>query len=402
VSLEGGAAPSYAGMVNDRTVPSTADLCGRWLRQTDRRAIARALGDWYRADRRDLPWRRSRDPYAVWVSEVMLQQTQVATALPYYERWMQRFPTVHDLARSTEDDVLHAWQGLGYYSRAKSLLAGARAVVEQHAGRVPSDVEALLDLPGVGPYSAGAIASIAYGVPAPIVDGNVTRVLARLFALRGDPARAPLKHALWDIARALIPRDDARDFNQALMELGATLCSPRRPDCAACPLRRRCKAHRAGTELEFPETRARPKPTAVHMVAAVVERDGKMLVVRVPAEAPRWASMWQFPNAEVAQGERTEDALSRAVRDAAGLDVQPRGLIIAVRHGVTRYRITLDAYRCSATPHDLRTKRPASALEAIRWATTPELDSLAMPAAHRRVALALARRTPARRLEDRR
>ena len=344
--------------------------------------LSNALLDWYAREKRDLPWRRARDPYAVWVSEVMLQQTQVATVLPYYERWMQRFPDARALAAASEDEVLHAWQGLGYYSRARRLLDGARAVVERHGGRLPRSAGELRALPGIGPYSAGAIASIAYGAPEPIVDGNVVRVLTRLFALRGDPAKAPLKNKLWELARALIPQGRASDFNQSLMELGATLCTPKQPRCYACPVRTGCGAFSQGLVEKLPETARRPATTAVQMVAALVWRRGRVLVTQLPDSAPRWAGMWQFPNAERKAKETPEQALSRAVRDSVGLDAEATGLVAVVRHGVTRYRITLDAYRASAPKGRAR----ALGCQALRWCAPAELGTLAMPAAHRKIA----------------
>ena len=201
--------------------------------------IAPALLGWYDRERRDLPWRRTRDPYAVWVSEVMLQQTRVATVVDYYTRFMHRFPSLQALAEAAEDDVLKIWQGLGYYRRARALLAGARAVVAKHAGRLPAEPARLRELPGVGPYTAGAIASIAFGVREPVVDGNVTRVLCRLYALAGDPERAPLPQRIRRLASELVPAKRPGDFNQALMELGATLCTPRAPDCSATAAARR-------------------------------------------------------------------------------------------------------------------------------------------------------------------
>jgi A/G-specific adenine glycosylase len=231
------------------------------LRQFPTKRLSEELIAWYEARRRDLPWRRTRDPYAIWVSEVMLQQTRVLTVLGYYERWMARFPTVSALADAEDDDVLHAWQGLGYYSRARRLLSGARAVAERHGGQLPSDVQALLALPGIGPYSAGAIASIAFGLPEPIVDGNVVRVLCRLFALAGDPARAPLKAELWRIARELVPKDKPSEFNQSLMELGATICTPSSPRCALCPVAKHCRALAQGKQRELPQLANRKAPT---------------------------------------------------------------------------------------------------------------------------------------------
>ncbi len=351
-----------------------------------RARLAKALLDWYGREKRDLPWRRTRDPYAVWVSEVMLQQTQVATVLPYYERWMQRFPTARALAAAAEDEVLHAWQGLGYYSRARRLLQGARAVVERHGGQLPDSAEALLALPGIGPYSAGAIASIAYGLAEPIVDGNVVRVLTRLFALRGDPARAPLKAELWALARALIPEGCASDFNQSLMELGATVCTPKQPRCDGCPVRGQCAALSQGIVDQLPETARRPETTALHMVAALVWRRGRVLVTQLQDDAPRWAGMWQFPNAERNAKETPEQALSRAVRESVGLDAEATGLAAVVRHGVTRYRITLDAYTASAPKGRAR----ALGCQAVRWCAQAELEALAMPAAHRNIASKLA------------
>src|SRR5688572_4925603 len=252
----------------------------------------------YDRNRRKLPWRESRDPYAVWVSEVMLQQTRVETVLRYYAPWMRRFPDVEALARAPEADVLHAWQGLGYYSRARRLQAAARAIVERHGGRLPSDPELLRALPGVGAYSAGAIASIAFGRREPIVDGNVVRVLTRLFGLKGDPTRGALKRRLWELSRELVPAERPGDFNQALMELGATLCTPRSPACAVCLLAEGCVARERGLTERLPELPVRAAPTAVRAAAAVVRVRGRVLVVKERSDAARWAGLWTFPHVE--------------------------------------------------------------------------------------------------------
>lgn len=349
-------------------------------------AVRSALLAWYDRVRRDLPWRRTRDPYAIWVSEMMLQQTQVATVLDYYARWMQTFPDVQTLAAASEDAVLAAWQGLGYYSRARNLLRGARAVVTDHGGQVPRTLESLRKLPGIGPYSAGAIASIAYGLRTPLVDGNVVRVLCRLAALRGDPSRAPLRRQLWDLAGKLVPERRAGDFNQALMELGATVCTPKAPRCDTCPVRGQCLAAAQGSPERLPELPARPQATKLHMVAAVAVRRGRALVVRTPETAARWAGMWQFPAAELEPRELPEAAVRRVLHAAVGLHATPKGLITVVKHGVTRYRITLDAYRVEPAGGAAR----ASAGSAVAWRTADELRDLAMPAAHRRIASQLA------------
>ncbi|HVR21671.1 MAG TPA: A/G-specific adenine glycosylase [Polyangiaceae bacterium] len=343
--------------------------------------IRRKLLGWYDRHRRDLPWRRSRDPYAIWVSEVMLQQTQVKTVLGHYARFLERFPTLSALAKARDADVLHAWQGLGYYSRARRLHAAARAVRQRHGGRIPHDRATLLELPGVGAYSAGAVASIAFGERVPVVDGNVVRVLTRLFALRGDPGRAPLKARLWELAAELVPVRRPGDFNQALMELGATVCSPRDPACERCPLARECKAHALGGPARFPELSLRPRPTAVRVAAVVVKRNERVLVVRVPDDEARWAGLHVFPHVTLNPNERAERGAERAAR-AHGVHARIGAAIGTSRYTITRFRMTLEAFEASA-------ERAAPG----RFYRLSELSDLAMPAPHRRLANALAERT---------
>jgi A/G-specific adenine glycosylase len=359
--------------------------------------LVQALLTWYRAAHRDLPWRRTHDPYAIWVSEIMLQQTQVATVIPYFERFLARFPTVAALAAAPSDEVLQQWAGLGYYSRARNLQLGALAVMERHGGRVPDTVDELLQLPGIGRYTAGAIASIAYGQPAPILDGNVIRVLCRLYALRGDPKRAPLHGRLWELAASLIPRGEAGDFNQALMELGATVCAPASPRCDICPVAADCEARRLGLQEALPELTRAPPPTPLRMAAAVVWRGPELLLVKRGAppgsqdrtqEAPAsdegrgwWAGMWQLPSGEVRDGESTAAAASRLARETVGLEVIPGAIAGIVRHGVTRFKITLEGRHC--LPDD----RAPQALACADWAwTTPDdTDRFALPAPQRRL-----------------
>ncbi len=348
------------------------------------RAIGRALLGWYGKHRRELPWRQSLDPYAVWVSEMMLQQTQVATVIPYFRTWMERFPDVAALANAAESDVLHAWQGLGYYSRARNLRLAAQRMLAVHDGRVPAEVSALLALPGIGPYSAGAIASIAYNRREPLVDGNVIRVLSRLFALRGDPNRAPLKAQLWQLARELVPAQSPGDFNQALMELGATVCTPRSPRCEACPLATRCRALEQQLVEVLPELPTRAKPTQVHMVAAVAARSNRVLVTRLLPDAPRWAGMWLFPSAEVGARETPEAAVERALYSCTGVSGRASELVCVVRHTVTRFRITLDAYRASA-PRGVAKALSVAKVAEVAWKSADELSALAMPKAHRAI-----------------
>jgi len=352
------------------------------VERNNARAIGRALLAWYAKHRRELPWRKSQDPYAVWVSEMMLQQTQVSTVIPYFQTWMQRFPDVAALASAEEGDVLHAWQGLGYYSRARNLRRAAQEMLRVHDGRVPERVSELVALPGIGPYSAGAIASIAYGHAEPLVDGNVVRVLSRLFALRGDPNKAPLKAEIWARARALIPEQAPGDFNQSLMELGATVCTPRNPRCAACPLSDHCQALAQGLVDVLPELPTRAKATPVHVVSAIASRGGRVLVTKLRPDAPRWAGMWLFPHAEVGSTETPQAAVARALLSAVGLRGEATELFCVVRHTVTRFRITLDAYRTRVAGGVAK----ALTVSECAWKKPQELLDLAMPHAHRRIA----------------
>lgn len=371
----------------ERSIAAQDPAIAAALRENDApAAFAGELLAWYDRERRDLPFRRTRDPYAIWVSEVMLQQTQVSTMLPYFARWMERFPDVSALARSSEHDVLHAFQGLGYYSRARNLRRAAQAIVEHHRGAMPSAYDELLALPGIGAYSAGAIASIGFGARVPVVDGNVVRVLTRVFAWRGDPKRAPLKTAVWQAAQELVPALRPGDFNQALMELGATICVPRRPNCFACPLARVCRARAAGVQEELPEPSAKPKTVEVRMAAALTIERGRVAVVQARADAPRWASMWQFPAVELEAGESAESGARRAAAALAGLRVRVDAPVQTVRHTVTHHRITLDAYACS---REGRRTEPGASVEALAWKRPAELTQLPMPSAHRRLASAL-------------
>jgi A/G-specific adenine glycosylase len=328
----------------------------------------------------------------------MLQQTQVATVLRYFSAWMRRFPDVRTLARAREADILHAWQGLGYYSRARRLQEGARVVLERHAGRIPREHAALLALPGIGEYSAGAIASIAFGEAKPLVDGNVIRVLTRYFGLRGDPGKAPLKRGLWNLAAELVPQDRPGDFNQALMELGATVCTPRTPACEACPLAKDCVARREGLTLSLPELPPRAKATRVRVATVVVREKNHVLLVQQPASAARWAGLWTFPHVELGAREASKSAAERAAREL-GLEVRIGKRLASFAHTITRFRIAFEAFEgtLDGTKERARTKGAKSA-KGERGATSgvkrvrfDALELLAMPAPHRKLARLLGR-----------
>lgn len=343
--------------------------------------LRRRLLEWYRRNRRDLPWRRTRDPYRVWVSEVMLQQTTVKAVVPYYERFLARFPTVAALAAAAEPDVLAAWSGLGYYHRARNLRRGARHALEHHQGRFPATLEAALAVPGVGLYTASAVLSIAHDVPLPVVDGNVRRVLARVLALRGPEGRSDA--AYYNRAEELLDRASPGDWNQAVMELGATVCLPRKPACPACPVRAQCRAFALGVQEELPEARARRAPVDVTVAAALVERDGRVLLVR-RAEGRLLGRMWEVPQTSLeSQGLRD---LARELKERHGLDLAPGPLVARGRHAITFRRIRLEAYRAR-----LRREPPPDA-ERFLWATPAEIAALPVSSMTRKVLRGL--RTP--------
>lgn len=303
-----------------------------------------ALLDWYDANKRDLPWRLTHDPYAVWVSEIMLQQTQVATVIPYFERWMARFPTVEILARAEDQDVLSVWQGLGYYRRCRLLLAGARWVAENG---FPSGASDWLGVPGVGRYTAAAISSIALGEPVAVVDGNVERVFARLTGCAS--AGSGLTKAAWEWAPLQVPADRPGDWNQAMMELGATVCRPRDPVCPLCPLSDSCVAFRDGRQAELPVAAPKVSTIGLHRNALVVVWNGQFGLEQIPG-GEWWEGMWRFPM-------------------AIGVSV-----IGTVKHVVTNHKITMDVYL-----EELDAPR-----EDLRWFTPDELKHLPMPAPQRR------------------
>ncbi|HET6384091.1 MAG TPA: A/G-specific adenine glycosylase [Armatimonadota bacterium] len=357
----------------------------------ERDAIRQALQSWFGQTRRSLPWRDKRTPYRTWISEIMLQQTQVEAVRPFFERFMTRFPTLQDLADAPEADVLQQWAGLGYYSRARNLHRAARVVVDQHGGDLPPSVEELIHLPGIGRYTAGAIASLAYNLPAPILDGNVMRALARLLALRGDPRSGKTNAALWAAAEELAVGPDPGVLNEAVMELGALVCLPRTPRCSQCPVSPWCRARREGIETELPERRPDPRPeTRSH--AALVARQGDRVLLQHRVSSTIWRGLFAFPtdfphpsplieHNEKDGARRTAIALAQAL----GLpdDLYPIGTI---RHGVMNWRITLHAF--GVTPDDA-TAASLTDRDGLRWVPLEELARYGMPSPHRRIARTL-------------
>jgi A/G-specific adenine glycosylase len=303
--------------------------------------MRRALLAWYRKNRRDLPWRRTRDPYAIWVSEAMLQQTRVAAVIPYYERFLRAFPDLAALARASEERVLGHWAGLGYYRRARHLRAAAAVALERHGGALPEDPLAFAALPGVGRYTMGAVYSIAFGHRLAVVDGNVIRVLARVFALADDPGEARGRERFWALAKDLVPEKHPGDFNQAIMELGATVCTPPSPACSDCPLAARCRARELGRAAEFPRLRPRAAARRVRAAAALLESRRGFYLERVASGPNR--GMLDPPSAA------GESALRRRLT-RAGFRLADWRALGTLRHGILDRSFVVSVFRASVAP----------------------------------------------------
>jgi A/G-specific adenine glycosylase len=299
---------------------------------------------WYADNRRDLPWRRTRDPYHIWIAEVMLQQTQVATVVPYYERFMERFPTVEILATASLDDVLKLWEGLGYYARARHLHAAALRVISEFNGRIPDTMEELLSLPGIGRYTAGALLSIAGNQDVPAPDGNARRVLCRVFAIGEDVTRGPGQRRLWNLAESLLPRGRAGDFNQALMDLGATVCIPRAPFCGDCPLSNECQAHRLGQEVQFPIRRPRRPLPHYEVAAGIIWNGGGKFLIAQRLPEGLLGGLWEFPGGKREPDETLEECLQRELSEELAINVVVGSPLTVVQHTYTHFRITMHAF----------------------------------------------------------
>jgi A/G-specific adenine glycosylase len=348
-----------------------------------KQVLRRRLLAWYSKHARDLPWRQSRDPYRVWISEIMLQQTQVATVRDYFTRFMVTFPDVHQLAAAPEIDVLRAWEGLGYYRRARQLHAAAIKLVAEHGGKFPSEPAELQSLPGIGRYTAGAIASIAFDKRAAILEANTIRLLSRLIAYRGNSHSTVGQRVLWDMAEEILPLKDVARFNQALMELGSLVCKPVDPKCDQCPLASVCAAKAAGLQHEIPIAKPRTTFTELREAAIVVRKNGSVLLRRC-GEDERWAGLWDFPRFEMeASGPLfAEQEITKKVAAQTGITCVPGALIKTLRHGVTRYRITLDCYEAVYRDRRLRAAQPGVA----KWSSIRDVASLPLSTTGRKIA----------------
>ncbi|MDB5097020.1 MAG: yfhQ [Cyanobacteria bacterium RYN_339] len=346
-------------------------------------SITQDLQAWYAQDHRDLPWRRTRDPYAIWISEIMLQQTQVATVIPYYERFMARFPGPAALAEADEHDVLKHWEGLGYYSRARHLQAGARMVQDHHGGLVPRTWDEVRRLPGVGDYTAGAILSIAFGESVPAVDGNVIRVLSRIYLVTDDVAKPATRKHIEKLARELLVDAEPAVLNQALMELGARVCTPAKPKCETCPVQQHCRAFAAGVAADLPYKPKKQAVKALTLATVLVERGERFLLVRRPAEGV-WGGLWALPSVELpptAGLDAQREALAASLK-ALGVEALVGDQVQAHKHALTHRALTIPVFRAQFLAG-------AAPEGNTAWVHADEAKAYALPVPFQRIVAAI-------------
>jgi A/G-specific adenine glycosylase len=370
--------------------------------ETRNSKLVTLLLSWFAKNARDLPWRRTRDPYAIWVSEIMLQQTQVKTVIPYWERWTRELPTIESLAKASPDKIHKLWEGLGYYTRVRNMQKAAQFIEQSRGGKFPDSFDDVLALPGIGRYTAGAICSIAFNQSTPILDGNVIRVLTRVFGIKENPREKSANARLWSLAEELVVHATRNTqhlapcshLNQSLMELGALICTPRDPKCLVCPISKHCFAFQNDRVSEFPNLEKRPAATARRFAAFVVESRGKFLV-RQRAAGVVNAHLWEFPNVEL-NGEPLNPAA--AAQKLLGFTPGDATPLCTIKHTITRYRITVEAFRmeapsvlkvgqsCCSAPSS-RHARPAR--DESLWLSLSELQKLSFPSAHKKILKAL-------------
>ncbi len=340
--------------------------------------LRQSLQRWYCQQGRDLPWRRTRDPYAIWVAEVMLQQTQVATVIPYFQRWMEALPGIPELATAPQQQVLKLWEGLGYYRRALNLHRAAQILMQEHGGQFPRNLEQVLALPGIGRTTAGGILSAAFDLPLPILEGNVKRVLARLVALPQPPARClPL---LWRLSQQLLDPEQPRTFNQALMDLGATICRPRQPRCGQCPWQADCAAYNRGQQQHLPMSEPRPPRPHKQIAVAIVLR-GKEILIDRRLESSMLSGLWEFPGGKIEPGETPAECVVREVKEEIGIDIEVVAPLATIEHAYTHFTITLIAFICRY----LRGEAQALQCSEVRWVEPAELSQFPFPAANQKL-----------------
>ncbi|MEX0890508.1 MAG: A/G-specific adenine glycosylase [Balneolaceae bacterium] len=354
---------------------------------------ARELLHWFEQQGRKLPWRETKNPYAVWISEIMLQQTRVDTVIPYFERFISEFPTVAELAEASRQDLLRCWEGLGYYSRARNLQDAARELVTAHDGKIPATYEELIRLKGIGPYTAAAISSISFGEPRAAVDGNVIRVLSRYFQIEEDIRKSGTRREIQSLADAVLAPERPGDFNQALMELGATVCRPSSPDCSSCPLKAHCLSYRTASTDRIPyKSKVTPVPHHQIAVGIIFNPENQVLIALRPEDA-MLGGLWEFPGGKQTEGETLRQTVDRELREELGISVSVGEKFMELDHAYSHFKITLHAYLCSVQD-STDTPEPKSSTE-LRWVEIPQLDKFPFPKANRRLTEKLIRRYPA-------
>ncbi len=344
---------------------------------TSKEKIQTKLLQWFKKNKRDLPWRKTRDPYAIWVSEIMLQQTQVSTVIPYYQKFIKSFPTIHHLAKSDLSKVLKVWEGLGYYSRARNLHRASQIVSTRFHGKIPETLKDLLGLSGIGRSTAGSILSFAFHKDAPILDGNAKRVLSRLFAVSSNPVKSKTEGLLWQISESLIPKGFSNPFNQALMDLGSMLCTPKDPQCPRCPLHRFCKGRASGEPERFPSKTIKRKIPHIGAVSAVIQKDGRVLLNQRPP-AGLLGGLWEFPNwrIEGKQRSRLRSRLRNTIKKEMEMDVEVKEFIGVFHQTYSHFKLTLHVFHC----------QPLNGKGNGKWVPIKNLPLLPMSKIHRRIA----------------
>ena len=330
---------------------------------------------WFKKNKRDLPWRKTKDPYAIWVSEIMLQQTQVATVIPYFEKFLKTFPTIPHLANAPLSEVLKIWEGLGYYTRARNLHQASRIIGNQFNGRIPNTLTDLLNLPGIGRYTAGAILSIAFNKEAPILDGNVKRVLSRLFAISMNPGREKAAGFLWQISESLIPKGMASPFNQALMDLGAMVCTPKDPQCIKCPFCDLCRGYLSGKPKSYPPPTIKKRIPHITAVSAVIEKDKKVLLNQRPPKG-LLGGLWEFPNWTIDGQKNLMEYLNQKVKSNLRLRVKCKVPLSTFKQTYSHFKLTLHVFQCQYLDGKI----------SGRWVAIGNLNRLPMSRIHRRIA----------------
>jgi A/G-specific adenine glycosylase len=368
-------APIYWGRINTR-IPSAVNADATFD-IPQRRKIQAKLLQWFKKNKRNLPWRKTKDPYVIWVSEIMLQQTQVPTVIPYYKKFLKSFPTIHHLAKSDLSKVLKIWEGLGYYSRARNLLRASQIVLNQFHGKIPGTLNDLINLPGIGRSTAGSILSFAFHKDVPILDGNAKRVLSRLFAVSGNPGERKTEQLLWKISESLIPKGFSNPFNQALMDLGSMLCTPQKPQCPRCPLHRLCKGRASGEPERFPSKSNKKKIPHIEAISAVIQKDGKVLLNQRPPKG-LLGGLWEFPNwrTEGKQRSRLRSRLRNTIKKEMGLNIRIKESMGPFQQTYSHFKLTLHVYHCGAMGKNKKG----------RWVAVGNLYLLPMSRIHRRIA----------------